>query len=96
MTEGRQALPVADRVRDLDPERRAALGRLLANRRARGPRPRPEGAPVNLSHAQQRLWLLDQVTDGLTAYNASRLLRLRGPLDADRLEAALSLVVDHH
>jgi amino acid adenylation domain-containing protein len=51
---------------------------------------------VHLSHAQQRLWLLDQVTDGLTAYNASRLLRLRGPLDADRLEAALSLVVDHH
>ncbi len=49
-----------------------------------------------LSPAQQRLWLLDQVTDGLTAYNASRLLRLRGRLDPARLESALSLVIDHH
>ena len=61
-----------------------------------GPVARPLGAPTFLSHAQERLWILDQVTDELTAYNAGRLLRFRGPLDTARLEAALSLVVAHH
>jgi amino acid adenylation domain-containing protein len=49
-----------------------------------------------LSYAQQRLWFLDQMAPGTAAYNLPMAERLRGPLDARALEAALLALVCRH
>ncbi len=49
-----------------------------------------------LSFAQQRLWVLDQLTPGLTAYNLLLPVRLEGRLDAGALERALHEIVRRH
>ncbi|HEV2736151.1 MAG TPA: condensation domain-containing protein, partial [Longimicrobiaceae bacterium] len=59
------------------------------------PAPR-DGAPLPLSFAQQRLWFIDQLEPGSTAYHMPSALRLRGPLDARVLERALGEVVRRH
>jgi amino acid adenylation domain-containing protein len=62
-----------------------------------GPIPRrsPDG-PAPLSFAQERLWFLDQLTPGMTAYSIVRAFRLRGPLDTDALARAAAGVVQRH
>ncbi|MGW7331383.1 amino acid adenylation domain-containing protein, partial [Streptomyces sp. NPDC054840] len=57
---------------------------------------RPAGEPAPLSFAQQRLWFLDQLQPGRPDYNIPVAARLRGPLDADALAAALCAVVTRH
>ncbi|MEV1173957.1 amino acid adenylation domain-containing protein, partial [Nonomuraea sp. NPDC049784] len=52
--------------------------------------------PLPLSFAQQRLWFLDQLEPGSAEYNVPLALRLRGPLDALALEAALDAIVERH
>ncbi|WP_141699581.1 non-ribosomal peptide synthetase, partial [Pseudomonas sp. BIOMIG1BDMA] len=49
-----------------------------------------------LSFAQQRLWFLAQMEGASTAYNMPIALRLRGHLDADALERALTAIVARH
>jgi amino acid adenylation domain-containing protein len=49
-----------------------------------------------LSFAQRRLWFLDQLLPGSTAYTFSPALRLHGPLDAGALRGALEEVVARH
>jgi len=56
---------------------------------------RREG-PLPLSFAQERLWFLDQLEGGGALYNVPVALRLRGPLDADRLAAALRAIARRH
>ncbi len=46
--------------------------------------------------AQRRLWFLDLLQPGLTAYNLLNALDLQGPLDPARLRAAVSAVVRRH
>ncbi len=53
-----------------------------------------EDAP--LSYAQQRLWFLEQIAPGTAAYHLPMAERLRGPLDARALEAALLALVRRH
>ncbi|MGC5561706.1 non-ribosomal peptide synthase/polyketide synthase [Streptomyces sp. FR-108] len=53
-------------------------------------------APAPLSYAQQRLWFLDRFEPGSTEYTTLSVLRLRGPLDADALRAALDGLVARH
>ncbi len=53
-------------------------------------------AELPLSFAQQRLWFLDQLAPGSTAYNLSGRLRLEGQLDASSLEASLNVIVRRH
>jgi surfactin family lipopeptide synthetase A len=48
------------------------------------------------SFAQERLWFLDQLQPGLTAYNIARANRLRGPLDVPSLERALGALASRH
>ncbi len=62
------------------------------------PRPRPErrGTPAPLSFAQRRLWVLQQLDPGLTAYHVAAALRLRGRLEVAVLEQALGEVVKRH
>jgi len=55
---------------------------------------RPKSIP--LSHAQERLWFLDQLGPGDPAYAIPFALRLDGPLDARALRSALREVVDRH
>ncbi|HET9620343.1 MAG TPA: amino acid adenylation domain-containing protein, partial [Kofleriaceae bacterium] len=49
-----------------------------------------------LSFAQQRLWFIEQLEPGSTAYNVSVMFRLRGRIDAARLREALRAVVRRH
>ncbi|MCA1841941.1 MAG: amino acid adenylation domain-containing protein [Actinobacteria bacterium] len=85
----------APRVARLSPAKRAILaGRRRAGGVAAAAIPaRPPGAPLVLSWAQERVWLLEQLRDGRSAYNAPRAVRLRGPLDPDALQAALDEIV---
>ncbi|MET8150672.1 amino acid adenylation domain-containing protein [Actinoplanes sp. NPDC049668] len=75
--------------------RRRLLGATSA-RPAAGPAHADRGAELPLSHAQHRLWVLEQVRPGSTEYLASVALRLRGDLDVDALRAALDAVVARH
>jgi len=49
-----------------------------------------------LSFAQRRLWFLDQLEPGNTAYNLSFGVRLKGKLSADALERSLGEIVRRH
>ncbi|MEP6619265.1 MAG: amino acid adenylation domain-containing protein [bacterium] len=49
-----------------------------------------------VSYAQELLFLLERAAPGLTAYNVSRVRRLRGALDLDALQRALDTLVERH
>ncbi len=64
---------------------------------AAGPiRRRDEAGPAPLSFAQERLWFLDQLIPGASAYNIARAFRLAGPLAVPALAAAMAEVVRRH
>ncbi len=90
-----------DRLSALTPEKRALLERQLTRHRPAGPGPdevvrRERTGPAALSFPQQRLWFADQLSPGEPTYNAVLAMRLHGPLDVQRLEAALRLVISRH
>ncbi|MBP0456548.1 non-ribosomal peptide synthetase [Streptomyces montanisoli] len=74
------------------------VGALGTARPARAPvvavSPRPSRVP--LSHAQQRLWLLERMGEGGAAYHLPVALRLTGALDRAALGDALTDVVRRH
>ncbi len=80
-----------DATASLDPaaERRRLLAEIL-RKRAREVRTFP------LSFAQQRLWFLDRMDPGSSAYTVPVPLHLRGALRPDLLERALTEVVRRH
>ncbi|MBV9775234.1 MAG: amino acid adenylation domain-containing protein, partial [Gemmatimonadetes bacterium] len=55
-----------------------------------------DGRPLPLSFAQQRLWFIDRLEPGTSAYNIPYALRVRGPLRLRALESALTEVVRRH
>ncbi|MFI6509990.1 amino acid adenylation domain-containing protein [Streptosporangium sp. NPDC050855] len=57
---------------------------------------RAPGTVPPLSHAQERLWFLEQYRPGTTVYTVPVAVRLRGTLDADALRRALDEVVARH
>ncbi|HLL82590.1 MAG TPA: condensation domain-containing protein, partial [Longimicrobium sp.] len=61
-----------------------------------GPAPRPSGAPLLLSPAQQRMWFLHQLQPGSPAYNIPDAFELTGPLSPDALERGLRLMLERH
>ncbi|MBF6171852.1 non-ribosomal peptide synthetase [Nocardia blacklockiae] len=63
-------------------------------RAALAPRLRPDRVP--LSPAQQRMWVLNRMDPGSSAYNIAAALRLTGELDVDALHRALAEVVARH
>jgi amino acid adenylation domain-containing protein len=86
-------------------DRALLFERLREKRRAgtdggAGPPPplrrRPAGAPPPLSFAQQRLWFLDRLSPGDSAYNIPLALTVHGPLDAEALRRALQAVTARH
>ena len=58
------------------------------------PVPRQEALP--LSFAQQRLWFLDQLEPGSSAYNISVAISLKGDLKAAALEWSLGEIIRRH
>jgi amino acid adenylation domain-containing protein len=59
--------------------------------------PAPRDRRLPLSYAQERLWLVDQLQPGNTAYNSFLPLTFSGgPLDVRALEAALAEIVRRH
>jgi amino acid adenylation domain-containing protein len=64
------------------------------------PRPRlgrmPREGELPLSFAQERLWFLDQLEPGTSAYTIAGRRRLRGPLDLSALAGALTELVRRH
>ncbi|MEV0188243.1 amino acid adenylation domain-containing protein [Kitasatospora purpeofusca] len=89
---------LAERLAALTPEQRAHLERLLAERRA------AEDATAEtvaedvfpLSLFQQGMWFLEQVRPENPAYVVPGAVRVRGPVDARVLRAALREVVRRH
>ncbi|HEY0496346.1 MAG TPA: amino acid adenylation domain-containing protein, partial [Kutzneria sp.] len=71
----------------LPPQARAAQDRIRRVARTE---------PVPISPAQRRLWLMNDLTAGDTEYNSGIGLRLRGPVDVDALQAALTALVARH
>ncbi|HTI21578.1 MAG TPA: amino acid adenylation domain-containing protein, partial [Kutzneria sp.] len=71
----------------LPPQARAAKNRIRRVERT---------GSVPISPAQRRLWLMNDLTAGDTEYNSGIGLRLRGPLDVDALQAALTALVARH
>ena len=67
-----------------------------AGDRLPAPHPRPAGEPARLSFAQERLWFLDQLEPGGSAYNLPIAVDLRGELDGAALAASLAAVVRRH
>ncbi|MGC2062518.1 MAG: condensation domain-containing protein, partial [Thermodesulfovibrionales bacterium] len=57
---------------------------------------RDKTKPAPLSFAQQRLWFLDQLEPGSSAYNISRVLRLTGYLNAAALEQSIGEIIRRH
>ena len=54
------------------------------------------GGRLPLSLAQHRLWILDRLSPGSSAYHIPQVLRLMGDLDAGALAAAVGEVVRRH
>jgi NRPS condensation-like uncharacterized protein/acyl carrier protein len=54
----------------------------------------PRCSPVSLN--QQRLWVIDQLHPGATAYHIPVSLRLKGPLALDALERSFRAIVARH
>jgi amino acid adenylation domain-containing protein len=87
-----EAPTVAGLAAEVEAARRAGLAPLPPIR----PLPRGEGAPLPLSFAQERLWFLDQLDPGSTAYSIPAALRVRGPLRPPALGAAWREIVRRH
>jgi amino acid adenylation domain-containing protein len=106
------AMQVASRLREamgvelplrafLDDATVAALAQRLETTRASAESASPivkftREEPPLASFAQQRLWLLEQLDSGNSAYNITKFLRLTGPLDIAALESALTELVARH
>ncbi len=56
----------------------------------------PPGQERQLSYSQQRLWFLDQLLPGRPTYNMAYAYRLRGSLDVEALQQAMSDIVGRH
>ncbi|WP_433527969.1 amino acid adenylation domain-containing protein [Micromonospora sp. CA-263727] len=79
-------MSLRDRLAGLSPEQRARLTRRLADREKTYP----------LSAMQRRLWFLERLTPGTTAYLVPAAVRLRGPLDRAALRAVVADLVARH
>jgi amino acid adenylation domain-containing protein len=88
------------RLAALSPEKRALLQRKLVEKRLaagnRAIQPRAVTGPCPLSFAQELMWLLDQLTPGVSSYNVPRVFRIRGALNIPALHRALNEIVSRH
>ncbi|MEV2265212.1 non-ribosomal peptide synthetase/MFS transporter [Nonomuraea africana] len=84
-------------VVDLSGAKRELLRRRLQGAKAAGSIPRrPEGSRPPLAPAQEPLWFMEHLTPGTATYTVTTAVRLRGPLDEDRLRRALDELPRRH
>ena len=79
----------------------AAVARDIVERRAGMPLPplpprNPALTEIPLSYEQERLWILDQLLPGSTAYNVDYAVRIKGALETSLVERAIEAVLDCH
>src|SRR5262245_42682211 len=87
------------RMENLSPAKRAYLLKALREKAAqttKGIPTRSQQSPVPVSFAQNRLWLLDQLYPGSSAYNVPCAVQLRGVLNIAALKESLNEVVRRH
>ncbi len=72
---------------------RLKKGQGSAGRIGRAPR---DGAPLPLSFSQERLWFLDRLGAGASAYNVPAAVRLAGALDPSALQRTFAEVARRH
>ncbi|HEV2862459.1 MAG TPA: amino acid adenylation domain-containing protein [Pyrinomonadaceae bacterium] len=94
---------LAERITALSPEQRALFEALLKKKGLRAPEaqtiPRVERVASNLyppSIDQERLWFIEQLQPGNTAYNIFTASRLRGPFDAGAMSRAANELLRRH
>lgn len=90
-----------ERIAALSPEKRALLEQQLqhgtsAKTGTAAPAPHASGAPLPLSFAQKRLWVLEQIEPGHSFYHLPVAMRLTGALSAAVLENVLNEIVRRH
>ncbi|PSL21505.1 non-ribosomal peptide synthetase [Chitinophaga ginsengisoli] len=59
-------------------------------------KPVPQQEHYQVSHAQRRLWLMDQFGDTTAVYNIPMICNIRGNLDIGAMEKAFQTVVQRH
>jgi ribosomal protein S18 acetylase RimI-like enzyme len=89
------------RIRQLSPEQKALLLRRVKENRVLAPSQptiprRTVTSPCPLSYSQQRLWFLDQLEPGNSAYNVYRAVRLTGVLNRAALHRSFEEIVRRH
>jgi amino acid adenylation domain-containing protein len=77
-------------------EAMAAGARATAPPLVRVERDGAKGRRFPLSFAQQRLWFIDQLEPGNTAYNITGAVRLEGELNTQALESVINEIVRRH
>ncbi len=78
-------------------ERKAEIINFLQNSQLESIPKRPQNdEPLSLSWAQERLWFLDQLEGESATYNMRGAFRIKGNLDINALEKALSEIVRRH
>ncbi|WP_030453964.1 non-ribosomal peptide synthetase/MFS transporter [Herbidospora cretacea] len=84
-------------TQDISAAKRALIQQRLRRRTAKAViTPREPGVVPPLSHAQERLWFLEQYRPGTTAYTVPFSVWLEGQLSADALRDALTEVTARH
>ncbi|MEU3555168.1 non-ribosomal peptide synthetase/MFS transporter [Streptomyces fragilis] len=81
---------------EMSEAKRELLRRRLARRDVQGIPRREEGSEPVLAPAQEPLWFMEQFVPGTSTYSVVLSVRLRGPLDAARLEEALAELPRRH
>jgi tyrocidine synthetase-3 len=59
-------------------------------------KPVPQQEHYQVSHAQRRLWLMDQFGDTTAVYNIPMICNIRGNLDIEAMDKAFQTVVQRH
>lgn len=88
---------LSERAVALSADKRALLSQRLRGRAAGTTvRPRPPGTEPPPSSGQERLWFMEQLAPGNTAYTIPLAMRLTGELDAVLLQEALTALTARH
>ncbi|GCE14616.1 non-ribosomal peptide synthetase [Tengunoibacter tsumagoiensis] len=94
-----QTQPQTDRRSALSEQQQARLSQLLSKQPIKKEATisaRTAQGPVPATFVQQRLWFIEQMNPGNTAYNLYNVLRIRGPVNADLLERSIARIIARH